>query len=138
LRTVAANGIAFAPAEIPATSVERPSATTEAALPRPASLPGSHQRFYHPELDVLRLAAFVAVFIDHAFAGESVRDLANYGFPRFIATALPDVVKSGRFGVTLFFLLSSYLITALLLLAHATSGRLDLRSFYHQDAYSNL
>jgi peptidoglycan/LPS O-acetylase OafA/YrhL len=130
LRPFASNGIAFAPSEIPATPVEWPSATTEAALAPSARLPGSDQRFYHPELDVLRFAAFVAVFIDHAFAGESVREFANYGFPRFIASALPDVVKSGRFGVTLFFLLSSYLITALLLQEHATSGRLDLKSFY--------
>jgi peptidoglycan/LPS O-acetylase OafA/YrhL len=130
LRPVAANGIALAPSEIAAASIEWRSATTESALPPRASLPGSVRRFYHPELDVLRFAAFVAVFIGHAFAGESVQDLANYGLPRVIASALLDVVESGRFGVTLFFLLSSYLITALLLREHAASGRIDLRSFY--------
>ncbi len=97
-----------------------------------AGAPASDRRFYHPELDVLRFAAFFAVFIGHAFAGISGggRDLANNGFPHFIAAPLLSVVESGRFGVTLFFLLSSYLITTLLLREHAASGRLDLKAFY--------
>ncbi|HEY4245803.1 MAG TPA: acyltransferase [Lacunisphaera sp.] len=85
--------------------------------------------FYHPELDVLRFGAFLAVFIDHVIP--QTPDLyVSHGIPHFVAAFIVNAVSSGRFGVMLFFLLSSYLITALLLREHAVRGRLDLRSFY--------
>jgi peptidoglycan/LPS O-acetylase OafA/YrhL len=86
-------------------------------------------QFYHPELDVLRFGAFFAVFVAHAFPSEPEPYIA-LGLPRVAAVWVGDVARSGIFGVTLFFLLSSYLITTLLLREQAASGRLDLQSFY--------
>ena len=44
--------------------------------------------------------------------------------------SMPDVVPGGNLGVTVFFVLSGYLITALLLAEHAATQRIDLRGFY--------
>ncbi len=106
------------------------NAAVEVATPAEAWVPGSDRRFYHPELDVLRFAAFFAVFIGHAFSGATERNLTIEGYPRFIAAPLADLIQTGRFGVTFFFLLSSYLITTLLLREDAASGRIDLKAFY--------
>jgi peptidoglycan/LPS O-acetylase OafA/YrhL len=73
------------------------------------------ERFYLPELDSLRFFAFLAVFICHCFA------LAGR------EGAWSDV---GSFGVDLFFVLSAYLITELLLRERRSRGRFDLGRFY--------
>jgi len=87
------------------------------------------RRFYHPELDVLRFAAFLTVFISHAFPQRPDFYVAH-GFSSPVASLAAGVVHSGQFGVSLFFLLSSFLITTLLLREQAATGRLDLWSFY--------
>jgi len=69
-------------------------------------------RFYRPELDALRFAAFLLVFLSHSF--ENVRWINN----------------AGGYGVDLFFALSSYLITTLLLKEHRATGEIDARKFY--------
>jgi peptidoglycan/LPS O-acetylase OafA/YrhL len=97
--------------------------------PQSAQNRESPRRFYHPELDVLRFAAFCAVFITHAFPSDP-EPYTAHGVPRTVAILVGAWVRSGIFGVTLFFLLSSYLITTLLLREHAASGRLDLKAFY--------
>lgn len=85
--------------------------------------------FYRPELDVLRFCAFLAVYICHAvshrlnyFAGDYVRSSAT----------LPwiTLARAGSYGVDLFFVLSAYLITELLIREKEECGTLDVRSFY--------
>jgi len=44
--------------------------------------------------------------------------------------AMPSVLPGGNLGVTVFFVLSAYLITTLLLSEHDATGKIDLRSFY--------
>ncbi|SEC24246.1 acyltransferase family protein [Terriglobus roseus] len=73
-------------------------------------------RFYRPELDVLRFLAFVMVFAVHA-------DVAS-------TPILKAISESGRGGVCVFFLLSSYLITELLEREDAKTHGISLRSFY--------
>jgi peptidoglycan/LPS O-acetylase OafA/YrhL len=63
-----------------------------------------------PALDGLRGLAILLVVLDH---GE-----------------VRAFVGAGAVGVTLFFVLSGYLITGLLLREHDRSGRIDLRAFY--------
>jgi peptidoglycan/LPS O-acetylase OafA/YrhL len=63
---------------------------------------------YRPALDGLRGIAIALVVAFHAF-----------GWPR-----------GGTLGVDLFFVLSGFLITSLLLEEHGTTGRIDVRSFY--------
>lgn len=103
---------------------------TAALLPARASAgfaPGV--RFYHPELDVLRFIAFLQVFAIHALPHDPAV-LVRHGLPAIVAVPLARAIQSGGFGVDLFFCLSSYLITALLLREHAATGSIDLKSFY--------
>jgi peptidoglycan/LPS O-acetylase OafA/YrhL len=67
---------------------------------------------YHPALDGLRAIAIAAVVCFHAF-----------GFP-----------AAGYLGVDLFFVLSGFLITTLLMEEHRDRGRVSLRAFYRRRA----
>ena len=107
--------------------VEQQALVTEAVTePRPAAeaTKRSGSSFYRPELDVLRFLAFLGVFVFH---GTLVADLSFFGSWEPWAAA---VCKSGAFGVDLFFALSAYLITALLLREKESQGALDLKAFY--------
>jgi peptidoglycan/LPS O-acetylase OafA/YrhL len=64
---------------------------------------------YVPELDALRALAIVAVMLHHF---------------------VPDTFGGGYFGVTVFFVLSGYLITGLLLSEWDRHGAIDLPAFY--------
>lgn len=86
-------------------------------------------RFYRPELDILRFCAFLLVFLDHALP----RGAADYfadGIPKPAATLLAGIARAGALGVDLFFALSAYLITELLLRERRRSGVVDIRAFY--------
>lgn len=85
------------------------------------------QSFYLPELDILRFFAFFAVFIHHSFPlnAESYQGkLAP--FSQWIAAT----VSAGGFGVDLFFALSSYLITELLIREYEKTNRIHASAFY--------
>jgi peptidoglycan/LPS O-acetylase OafA/YrhL len=84
--------------------------------------PESAERFYLPELDVLRFFAFFAVFVYHLPLAGAVF-FWRYG-------VFGDLGISGIFGVDLFFTLSGFLITSLLLRERDESGEIDLRAFY--------
>src|SRR4249920_3183642 len=64
---------------------------------------------YRPYLDGLRGVAVLLVFAFHA---------ARAGLP------------GGFIGVDIFFVLSGYLITRILIIQHETKGRIDLPGFY--------
>src|SRR5271163_828203 len=84
-------------------------------------------RFYRPELDCLRFFAFFAVFVFHSPGGDAAYYAARHvPHPELVAGA----ISGGRFGVDLFFLLSAYLITELLLREQERFGKLDVRKFY--------
>jgi peptidoglycan/LPS O-acetylase OafA/YrhL len=89
----------------------------------------STARFYHPELDILRFFAFLIVFFHHAFPHYPAF-WTKLGLPLFLARVLAGIGATGAFGVSLFFVLSSYLITELLLREKDLLGTLDIRSFY--------
>ena len=89
----------------------------------------STARFYHPELDVLRFFAFLIVFFHHAFPHDPTF-WTRLGVPSFLASIVAGIGATGAFGVSLFFVLSSYLITELLLREKDLLGTLDIRSFY--------
>ncbi len=86
-----------------------------------AARPGAGARFYRPELDLLRLLAFLMVWLSHAllsFAG------------LLPLSVLRTLEGAGSCGVPVFFFLSAYLITELLRRERALTGRIHLRSFY--------
>ncbi len=89
----------------------------------------STARFYHPELDVLRFFAFLMVFLHHAFPHDPAF-WTKLGVPSFPARIVAGIGATGAFGVSVFFVLSSYLITELLLREKDQMGTLDVRSFY--------
>jgi peptidoglycan/LPS O-acetylase OafA/YrhL len=80
-----------------------------------ASANGTVQRFYQPELDALRFFAFLAVLVHH---GPN-----PYGVAGLVRSA-------GGFGVSVFFLLSAYLITALLVREREQFGTLSWGRFF--------
>ena len=83
------------------------------------------QPFYRPELDVLRFGAFLAVFVHHAFPA----DAEAYGGGQ-LGKAVAAALTAGGLGVDLFFALSAYLITELLIREHQQRGRIDVFAFY--------
>jgi len=86
-----------------------------------------------PELDSLRFFAFLAVFIFHSFSQETPYYI-DRGLPGWAASVAVSIVSVGWCGVDLFFLLSSYLITSLLVREQERIGRIDLRAFYFRRA----
>jgi len=90
----------------------------------------SEDRYYRPELDWLRFLAFCLVFMMHSFA-RSAEGWITLGVPAVVAEWLfLPVVDAGGYGVDLFFALSSFLITQLLLLERDRTGSVHIRSFY--------
>jgi peptidoglycan/LPS O-acetylase OafA/YrhL len=75
--------------------------------------------FYRPGLDILRALAFLAVFVAHGLLWELDKP-----------SATGAIARAGEFGVCLFFFLSSYLITELLLREKRDSGTVWIRAFY--------
>jgi peptidoglycan/LPS O-acetylase OafA/YrhL len=93
----------------------------------PATIAYKPHRFYQPELDGLRFYAFLGVFVYHTLPEQPA-------FYRSLHLPLPSlwaaVAKSGASGVDLFFALSAFLITSLLLRERLQTGGISLRLFY--------
>jgi peptidoglycan/LPS O-acetylase OafA/YrhL len=84
--------------------------------------------FYRPELDGLRFFAFLAVYVVHT-VGFGIEHPHKY-LPNWLGDLMGTIGLAGVFGVDLFFVLSSYLITELLLRERAARGELDVKAFY--------
>jgi len=69
------------------------------------------------------------VFLHHAFPHQP-EFWTKLGVPSILAAALAGIGATGAFGVSLFFVLSAYLITELLLREKEVVGSLDVKSFY--------
>jgi peptidoglycan/LPS O-acetylase OafA/YrhL len=105
------------------------TATLTAPMPVVAGTPARRREsFYRPELDVLRFFAFFAVFLYHFSRPTEL--YVQHGVPRIIAAIGNGLMQGGVFGVDLFFVLSAYLITELLLREKNECGSLDVRGFY--------
>lgn len=79
------------------------------------------KRYYRPELDLLRLGAFLMVWLAHAL-------ISFHGL--LPASVLATLEGAGSCGVPIFFFLSAYLITELLRREREAIGSVHLRSFY--------
>src|SRR5271166_2634239 len=96
---------------------------TAAARPCP-SAGAPAERVYFPELDGLRFVAFMMVYLFHGGVPPGL-------LARLVGSPVAAVFRdNGGYGVQLFFILSGYLIVALLLREEARYGRIDLRAFW--------
>jgi peptidoglycan/LPS O-acetylase OafA/YrhL len=100
---------------------------TEALHAVPRVTAPVQRRFYQPELDGLRFYAFLGVFLCHTLPFEPA-------FYRRFHLPLPwlwgAAAKSGAAGVDLFFALSAFLITSILLREREETGGISLQRFY--------
>jgi peptidoglycan/LPS O-acetylase OafA/YrhL len=78
-------------------------------------------RFYRPELDVLRFIAFFLVFLCHTIP---VKDTS--------ANFMSGIKNAASMGVPVFFCLSSYLITELLLREKLKTHTINIPAFYQR------
>jgi peptidoglycan/LPS O-acetylase OafA/YrhL len=85
------------------------------------------RRFYQPELDGLRFYAFLGVFVCHSLPYEPAF-YARFHLP--VPWLWGAIAKSGAAGVDLFFALSAFLITSILLRERQETGGISLRRFY--------
>ena len=79
-------------------------------------------RYYKPELDLLRLRAFLFVFFVHRM------DLAPIDSKEYYWGYHLSLI--GNYGVPLFFFLSAFLITELLTQEEENFGKINIKSFY--------
>ena len=84
-------------------------------VPQQASSTGKN--FYRPELDALRFLAFLLVFFDH-------------GSGSFHSALATKIGEASRCGLQLFFILSAYLISELLLREREKTGTVHILSFF--------
>jgi peptidoglycan/LPS O-acetylase OafA/YrhL len=92
---------------------------TDSIVARPASALGEVANASHiPSLDGLRALSIVLVLLGHLSRTQGVPRL-NFGIGDY-----------SRLGVVVFFVISGFLITRLLLIEHAKKGHVSLKTFY--------
>jgi len=92
------------------------------------------QRIYFKNLDTLRFIAAYMIVLLHSFFGWKGR----FGYPHFITSyfspkgldKLDIVMHNFSFGVDIFFMISGFLITYLLLCEKEKTGKVDVLKFY--------
>ncbi len=117
------------PAELPAEHPARSRTGPGLRFPpvkAPRQVPS--ERFYRPELDALRLVAFLMVWFCHSLP--PVNKGAAHGLGAGLRWWVEAIKDAGNFGVCVFFFLSAYLITELLRRERASTGTVHLRAFY--------
>jgi len=108
--------------------VQSPITSSQSDLPVRLIRLRAVDRFYRPELDMLRFFAFISVFLYHGLPG--LVTTQHSGVAAHAALFETTIKGAGRFGVCLFFLLSAYLITELLGREKANTGTIHVGSFY--------
>src|ERR1700743_1755388 len=81
-------------------------------------------KVYFRNLDGLRFIAAFLVILQHA------SDYRGFAVPTYSNLFKAHFAEAGRYGVTLFFVLSGFLITYLLMTEAQKTGTVDIRKFY--------
>ncbi len=97
------------------------------------------QRIYFRNLDILRFLAAYMIVLVHCFFGWETK----FGLPPFISShlslpaveRLKNVFHNLAFGVDIFFIISGFLITYLLLAEYEKTGKVDVMKFYIRRAF---
>lgn len=99
---------------------------SRAKLSQPVQLATNNDRVYWPQLDGLRSLAFLLVFISHLTPLKS----PNAGLlPDSLVNCINVAMSWGWIGVELFFVLSAFLITTLLLQERKKYGKIAFQDF---------
>jgi peptidoglycan/LPS O-acetylase OafA/YrhL len=99
------------------------SGSNQAYAPRPSA-----SRYYRPELDVVRFLAFLLVFVEHTVPSHSDPRVATA--LKGLAPVLYAASSACKFGLSLFFTLSAFLICELLLRERQATGTIAVKQFY--------
>src|SRR5687767_4831852 len=96
------------------------------------------QRIHFNNLDTLRFLAAYMIVLLHCFFGWKVK----FGQPQFLTSLstkwtdkLEMVMHKFSFGVDIFFIISGFLITYLLLSEREKTGKVDVIKFYIRRAF---
>ena len=90
---------------------------------------GLQERFYFPELDAIRFFLFWGVWGYHALPKEE-SVYTEHHVPAVFASLITSLIKAGMASLDVFFILSAFLITELLLREKELRGVPDLKAFY--------
>ena len=114
--------------------VRRPESTSLALAqveipPLPAPSAVLSKRFYFPELDAIRIFLFFGVWAYHALPRQD-HYYVEHHIPQVLASLITTAIKACMCSLDVFFILSAFLITELLLRERALRGAVDLKTFY--------
>src|SRR2546422_1667367 len=90
---------------------------------------GLEERFYFPELDSIRFFLFWGVWGYHALPRQESA-YTEHHVPAALASFITSIIKAGMASLDVFFILSAFLITELLLREKEFRGVPDLKAFY--------
>ncbi|OLE57696.1 MAG: hypothetical protein AUG13_02665 [Chloroflexi bacterium 13_1_20CM_2_59_7] len=90
---------------------------------------GPKERFYFPELDSIRFFLFWGVWGYHALPRQESA-YTEHHVPATFASLITSIIKAGMASLDVFFILSAFLITELLLREKEFRGVPDLKAFY--------
>jgi len=97
--------------------------------PTPSPSSAFAGRFYFPELDAVRIFLFFGVWSYHTLPREASFFVAHH-FPSILASWIASAIKACMCSLDVFFILSAFLITELLLRERALKTSVDLKAFY--------
>ena len=110
----------LAPAEAPVQSPSRPLVPSRCSL---------RERFYYPELDAIRIFLFFGVWSYHVLP-RALIFYDEHHVPHILGEVCVTCLQACMCSLDVFFILSAYLITELLLRERALKGAVDLKAFY--------
>ncbi len=90
---------------------------------------GLKERFYFPELDSIRFFLFWGVWGYHALPRQESA-YTEHHIPAIVASLITSIIKAAMASLDVFFILSAFLITELLLREKELRGVPDLKAFY--------